>query len=111
MWIDTSPGGEGAKLSFPTPAMVMANFGKWFPDLKDSTRAQIELLYGGRSYLNPNPNPNPNPDPNLNPNPYPGPDLSPNPNPKPNPHQVAAPIPSRAPCTTRSATTSTSSGC
>merc|ERR1719424_734072 len=50
MWIDTSPGGEGAKLSFPTPAMVMANFGKWFPDLKDSTRAQIELLYGGGSY-------------------------------------------------------------
>ena len=51
MWIDTSPGAKpGAKLSFPTPAMVMANFGKWFPDLKDSTRAQIELLYGGGSY-------------------------------------------------------------
>ena len=49
MWI--VPGGDGAKLSFPTPAMVMANFGKWFPDLKDSTRAQIELLYGGGSYL------------------------------------------------------------
>ena len=50
MWIDARPGGEGAKLSFPTPAMVMANFGKWFPDLKDSTRAEIELLYGGGSY-------------------------------------------------------------
>ena len=48
MWI--VPGGDGAKLSFPTPAMVMANFGKWFPDLKDSTRAQIELLYVGVSY-------------------------------------------------------------
>ena len=50
MWVDTRPGRGGAKLSFPTPAMVMANFGKWFPDLKDSTRAQIELLYGGGSY-------------------------------------------------------------
>jgi hypothetical protein len=29
---------------------VMANFGKWFPDLKDSTRAQIDLLYGGGSF-------------------------------------------------------------
>ena len=50
MWIDARPGGEGAKLSFPTPAIMMANFGKWFPGLKDSTRAQIELLYGGGSY-------------------------------------------------------------
>ena len=38
MWLDSSPEGGGAKLPFPTPAMVMANFCKWFPDLKDSTR-------------------------------------------------------------------------
>ena len=50
MWLDSSPEGGGAKLPFPTPAMVMANFGKWFPDLKDSTRELIELLYGGGPY-------------------------------------------------------------
>ena len=49
-WLDTSPRGKGAKLPFPTPAMVMANFGKWFPELKDSTRELIELLYGGGPY-------------------------------------------------------------
>ena len=49
-WVDTSPRGKGAKLPFPTPAMVMANFGKWFPNLKDSTRLNIELLYGGGPY-------------------------------------------------------------
>ena len=48
MW--AVPGGDGAKLPFPTPAMVMANFGKWFPELKDSTRELIELLYGGGPY-------------------------------------------------------------
>ena len=48
MW--AVPGGDGAKLTFPTPAMVMANFGKWFPELKDSTRELIELLYGGGPY-------------------------------------------------------------
>ena len=50
MWLDNSPEGGGAKLPFPTPALAMANFGKWFPDLKDSTRELIELLYGGGPY-------------------------------------------------------------
>ena len=39
-----------AKLDFPTPELVMANFGKWFPDLPDATRKGIELLYGGGAY-------------------------------------------------------------
>ena len=43
-WLDTSPRGKGAKLPFPTPAMVMASFGKWFPNLKDSTRELTPTL-------------------------------------------------------------------
>jgi len=42
--------GSDTKLDFPTPELVMANWGKWFPDLPDSTKRGVELLYGGGLY-------------------------------------------------------------
>ena len=41
---------EGTTFDFPPPAKVMENFGKWFPELADETRARVARLYGGGEY-------------------------------------------------------------
>ena len=40
----------GRKLDFPTPEIVTANFGKWFPDLSETTLARVTQLYAEGSY-------------------------------------------------------------
>ena len=40
----------GLRLSFPTPDIVMANFGAWFPNLDDFLRDGIRRLYAGGEY-------------------------------------------------------------
>ena len=46
-WTDAA---TGKTLTFPTPEIVLENFGKWFPDLSDATRQRITDLYAGGSY-------------------------------------------------------------
>ena len=40
----------GRRLDFPTPEIVTANFGKWFPDLSETTLARVTQLYAEGSY-------------------------------------------------------------
>ena len=46
----TAPGDEAPSLDFPTPAIMMQNFEKWFPDADAVSTAGIDRLYGGGEY-------------------------------------------------------------
>jgi len=43
-------GAVGQPLRFPTPAIMMKHFGKWFPHLSSATFHRITKLYGGGEY-------------------------------------------------------------
>ena len=46
----TAPGDEAPSFDFPTPAIMMQNFEKWFPEADAVATAGIERLYGGGEY-------------------------------------------------------------
>ena len=43
-------GHRWGKLPFPTPEIMMTNFGKWLPNVSEETIARVRLLYGGSEY-------------------------------------------------------------
>ena len=43
-------GERWGKLSFPTPEIMMTNFGKWLPSVPETTVERVRLLYGGGEY-------------------------------------------------------------
>eukprot|EP00966_Prymnesium_polylepis_P308628 7132339-Prymnesium_polylepis.1 len=53
-WIEVGGKKAGRSLAFPTPSVMMQNFGKWFPEgntyCNPETAALISRLYGGGEY-------------------------------------------------------------
>ena len=49
-WYPDAAALRGETVDFPTGAMVMKNYGVWFPELAQSTRDRISRLFGGGAY-------------------------------------------------------------